>query len=546
MAPIQILPPGTNSQTYADFFDKLSDIVGPENISRDASDGGLEGPDGEKCYGDPYPLDNGTMHVPSGAVRPRQVEEIQAILQIAGKFKIPLWTISRGKNLGYGGTSPVVRGSVVLDLHRMNRIIEVNGEYGYAVVEPGVSFFDLYEEIQRQKLDLWPSCPAIGWGSVVGNTLDRGLGYTPNGEHSQAQCGMEVILPTGEILRTGMGAMEGNATFPLFKGGYGPSIDGLFYQSNLGVVTKLGIHLTPAPESYMGISVSVPREGDLVDLIGILSSLQRRGVIWNSPSVLNPFRQAVTSPHPSIRSKIMPYCGPNKSVPEEILDEIRQEQGWGYWAAQFGLYGSVEMVPAMLLTVRRAFENVDGAKIHTRPASVGFGESLKAEDAPFEEIPHTGIPTLDPLQLMNYRQPGSGHIAFSPILPPSGRELYKWYLSAKEFTKKAKFDFFADFHVYPRYVLSIELVVFAPEERSRVNELYLALLSDAERQGLSEYRTHVQYMDLVKRHYSFNQGALGGFTDVLKQTLDPNAILAPGKSGIWGSGTTAGRTAPML
>ena len=106
----------------------------------------------------------------------------------------------------------------MLDLHRMNRILDINEEYGYAVVEPGVSFFDLYEEIQRRGLSLWPSVPAIGWGSVLGNTLDRGFGYTPNGEHSQSQCGMEVVLPNGDLLRTGMGAMGGNSTFPLYKG----------------------------------------------------------------------------------------------------------------------------------------------------------------------------------------------------------------------------------------------------------------------------------------------------------------------------------------
>lgn len=107
---------------------------------------------------------------------------------------------------------------MVLDLHRMTKILEVNEEYGYAMVEPGVSFFDLFNEIQRRGLNLWPSVPAIGWGSVLGNTVDRGFGYTPNGEHSQSQCGMEVVLPNGEILRTGMGAMSNNKAFPLYKG----------------------------------------------------------------------------------------------------------------------------------------------------------------------------------------------------------------------------------------------------------------------------------------------------------------------------------------
>jgi 4-cresol dehydrogenase (hydroxylating) len=118
----------------------------------------------------------------------------------------------------YGGSAPVVQGSVVLDLQLMKNIIEVNEEYAYAIVEPGVSFFDLYEYIQEHKMKLWMSCPALGWGSIVGNCLDRGFGYTPTGEHSQQQCGMEVVLPDGKVVRTGMGALKPQSTWPLYKG----------------------------------------------------------------------------------------------------------------------------------------------------------------------------------------------------------------------------------------------------------------------------------------------------------------------------------------
>lgn len=118
----------------------------------------------------------------------------------------------------YGGNSPVVQGSVILDLHRMNKIVEINEEYAYAIVEPGVTFFNLYEEIKRRGLGLWPSAPSLGWGSIIGNCLERGFGYTPDGEHSQSQCGMEVVLPNGELVRTGMGAMDGSSLSALYKG----------------------------------------------------------------------------------------------------------------------------------------------------------------------------------------------------------------------------------------------------------------------------------------------------------------------------------------
>ena len=174
---------------------------------------------------------------------------MQAVVRVANKYKIPLYAISTGKNFAYGGPSPNVRGSVTVDLKRMNRVLEVDEKQGYALVEPGVSYFDLYRHLQDNKIRLWPDVPDPGWGSVMGNALDRGAGYTSfqYRNHFDAHCGMEVVLGTGDIVRTGMGALPGNNTWQLFKYGFGPYVDGMFTQSNFGVVTKMGIWLMPEP-----------------------------------------------------------------------------------------------------------------------------------------------------------------------------------------------------------------------------------------------------------------------------------------------------------
>ena len=64
-------------------------------------------------------------------------------------------------------------------------VLEVNAEYSSAVVEPGVTFTDLYDHCVKSKFNVWPSCPSLGWGSVVGNTVDRGAGFTPTAMHHQ-------------------------------------------------------------------------------------------------------------------------------------------------------------------------------------------------------------------------------------------------------------------------------------------------------------------------------------------------------------------------
>jgi 4-cresol dehydrogenase (hydroxylating) len=151
---------------------------------------------------------------------------------------------------------------VVLDLKRMNRILEVDDKNHYALVEPGVSYFDLYRYTQEKGLNVFIDAPDPGWGSPVGNTLDRGGGHTPLRDHFATLCGMEVVLANGDVVRTGMGAIPNSRTWQQYKYGFGPYVDGIFTQSNYGIVTKMGLWLYPMPETRITGIVSVPKHDD--------------------------------------------------------------------------------------------------------------------------------------------------------------------------------------------------------------------------------------------------------------------------------------------
>ncbi|KAJ5724828.1 hypothetical protein N7493_006556 [Penicillium malachiteum] len=202
--------------------------------------------------------------------------------------------------------------------------------------------------------------------------------------------------------------------------GYGPNVDGMFFQSNLGIVTKLGIHITPAPEAYATVEVSVPREEDLVPLVGTLSDLMRRSVILNSPSIANIFRIALTSREREVHEILGNYMKPGSNVPYDVLEDIQHQQGWGFWKAYFSLHAPVEVLPSLIAAIKWAFATIEGVRIDYREFSGSPGKFITAQEVGEEEIPHSGTPTLAPLAILDSRQKGSGHLCFSPIIPPSG------------------------------------------------------------------------------------------------------------------------------
>ena len=210
----------------------------------------MTSPEAVGLYRDVYSIYKNEPEEPviPAAVAPNTAEEVQAVVKVANKYKIPLYPISTGKNLGYGGPSPVHSGSLVLDLKRMDRILDVDVENATILVEPGVTFYQVYEYFEENDIPLSLDIPDPAWGSFIGHALDRGQAHTYSQfgrDRWATRCGMEVVLPDGELIRTGAGAIEDTRLWQAHKYGIGPQVDGLFSQSNYGVVTKMGFLVAP-------------------------------------------------------------------------------------------------------------------------------------------------------------------------------------------------------------------------------------------------------------------------------------------------------------
>jgi len=501
-------------------FARFAGVVGSEWV--------FNSPEDRDSYLDPFAPGDPDRFAAAGAVAPGNAEQVQAILRIANELSIPLWTVSAGKNLAYGGASPRLRGCVVLDLKRM-RGIEVNEELAYAVVEPGVTFFDLYDHLKANGHHLWISSPAPGWGSVMGNALERGFGPMPYGDHSSQVCGLELLLADGQRVRTGMGAVERAETFHTFKSGFGPGYESLFMQSNFAVVVKLGIWLMPEPEGMVLCDVAFRHEADLPLAVDALRPLRLHGIISSIASMRNVIGTAAIS---TTRDHWWNEPGP---IPDSILEKMMRELNIGWWNMSFALYGSPEITAAQLKAVRTAFDTVPEAQVTARIVDQAALSSPQRGGGGAR----AGVPSLGGFALPEWRGGAASHVDFSPVLPAHGADAQRLYQMTRSAIEGGGLDFIGTFYSFGRSMALICAIVFdrsSQRDLLALQKLFAPMVMEAGRAGYGEYRTHLAYMDDVAAQYSWNDHALMKLSQGIKQALDPKGILSPGKQGIWPEG----------
>lgn len=525
---LPVIPHGIDEQAFSDALGELGRQLGQENVERN-----------DKPLRDGWYMEHPNTHdlmavvddeelVPSAIVYPGSTEEVQQIVLWANKHKIPINPISMGRNLGYGGAAPRVRGAVLVDLgKRMNKILEISPEDYTCLLEPGVSFFALYEAVKEKGYDhLWVDVPDVGGGSVIGNTVDRGVGYTPYGDHWACHAGLEVVLPTGEVIRTGMGALPGNNTWQTFPYGFGPYSDGIFSQSNFGIVTKMGMTLMPNPGGYESFCYTFQKEEDLRQLIEIIRPLRIGNILENVAQLRHVTQSIAVRGRP--RTDF--YSGEG-TIPSDVVHKVAAtlplgDHTWVYYGMS---YGPPHIRQYKLAIVDAEFKKVPGAR-RIDPASMPPDEYFWARDRVA-----AGIPELQELSWVNW-MPNGAHIAFSPVSPIRGSDATRLFDLAKRRHEEFGVDLFPAFCVGLREMhLIVELVYDRadPKRRKDVLDCLRHLVDDAAALGYGEYRTHLVLMDQVAGTYNWNDGALMKFHEKLKDALDPNGIMAPGRCGIW-------------
>jgi glycolate oxidase len=189
--------------------------------------------------------------LPWAVARPSSTEEVAAILLLANREEFPV--VPRGAGTGMSGGSVPVQGGVVLSLERMDRILEINEEDLLAVVEPGVVTGELQRVVEARGL-FYPPDPASHAVCTIGGNVAEcagGLRAVKYGVTKDYVMALEVVLPTGEIIKTGARTAKSVAGYDLTKLIVGS-------EGTLGVATKITLKLLPLPESVLTLAAFFP------------------------------------------------------------------------------------------------------------------------------------------------------------------------------------------------------------------------------------------------------------------------------------------------
>ncbi|MFX1309238.1 MAG: FAD-binding oxidoreductase [Promethearchaeota archaeon] len=255
----------------SDLFNKLEKIVSDKYISNDIYV--------RHAYS--RNVDIVLQGIPDIVIRPKNAKEISEILKIANEDNIPV--IPRGGgDCEFGGSKPVNDEGIILDLKRMDNILNLDQENLIVTVEAGISWGKLNEYLCHYGLYTGCMGPGSGMTASIGGGISHqsvgGGGCAKYGSCTNQLVSLEVVLPTGEIIETGSQANK-FSKFPFNRFGNGPDLAGLFCGDNgiFGIKTKISLKVFPKPEYADYKTFQMPRKS--ADAAAqIMMEIRRKGI----------------------------------------------------------------------------------------------------------------------------------------------------------------------------------------------------------------------------------------------------------------------------
>jgi 4-cresol dehydrogenase (hydroxylating) flavoprotein subunit len=387
--------------------------------------------------------------------------------------------------------------------------------------------------LQIHHPSLWMDANGAGPNaSIVGNFLERGFGHTPLGERASQFCSLEAVLGTGELLQTGFGQYpQARATYT-YRYGVGPWLDGLFFQSNYGIVTKLGIWLMPKPEAFLPFACTGSEPGDIALLVERIGNLRRSGVLRSTVHIFNTLRSLtnrIAYPWAELKGR--------KPIPQEMQTRWAKDYGVGAWGASGAVYGPTSVVAASMKVIRETLNPL---------SLIELSEEKLNQLSPVEVkgfLPIIGLlqgtPTEFYLRAAAWRSQtqkpdqvdplvnGAGLIWIVPTLPATAKDA----LSVKELVEGVMHSYGFDVPITFTFINDRTLTCTTnisynredAEDAEAAWACYQAIVPKLIESGYPPYRSGVGGYGLLDRGSNFWKTARN-----LKRVLDPDQIISPG------------------
>lgn len=491
----------------------------------------------------------GTFHVPQLLVKLINAAEVSTVLQLANEFKITVYPISAGHNWGYGSRSPYTMNSVVLDLSLMNKIIDFNAATGVVTLEPGVTQQQLYQFLNDKKLPfLVPTTGAGPTASVLANALEHGFGLTPQADHCQAIMNLEAVLPDGTFYHsdfTAKGAIELDRNF---KWAVGPYLDGIFTQSNLGVVTSMTIALSFKSSDISAFYFTLKSDAYLEKATLVIQDLMHRyGHLLGGINLMNALRVI----------SMLKKSSSDKALTESELNLVQKELSLSDWTGVGTLYCEKEIskfvkkeikkklapyCKQIIFMNRQRVRRIECLLKFIPKVLVGsiqkqLGKVKESLDI-FEGKPGPAALPLTywrskyniPLEASSIN-PDVGDIGliwYAPVLVMTPDKVRSMVETVTQICRQNQIDPLITFTAFNPRIFDVTIPLLFNRldltQKRNAQRCYEQLITAGQSAGCLPYRLGVQGSSLTIEENNFWK-----LQRTLKQAVDPNNILAPGR-----------------
>lgn len=485
------------------------------------------------------------------ALRPTSTEQVQQVVKIAQRFCIEIYPISTGHNWGYGTSVPVRSPGAIVDLSLLNKVIDFDQDLGVVTLEPGVTQGQLSEYLQSRGLPFL--VPVTGAGpscSILANALERGFGVTPITDHFGAVVSMKVVLPDGELYESYTRNFNTAGVAQAFKWGTGPYLDGLFSQSNLGIVVDASIALQARTERSGALFFVLDTNHDVEETTAQIRQLL--GAAGQNIGAINVMSRSRVECMLSGSQKL------SRGVGDSGTPSLRRGLSLpaGAWFGFGSVYGSREHYRATCRLVKRCLRG------HARQIRIFTANDVKrlrwlgalTSKAGWPQLSGLvdrlqgaidivgGVPSTVALPLayaksgqakdksaLNPARDGCGLFWYSPLVPMR-RGVVEQFIEFAERTC-SKHGLLAPITLTtlsPRCYASTIPLLFdrtSPAAERQARMCFEELYEEGLALGFVPYRMGSQFMPALMRHGA----GVGPVVNAVKRALDLNEVLAPGR-----------------